>query len=112
MNGSQGGLSARVRVERGGFRLDVALAADPGETVAVMGPSGAGKSTLLGALAGLVPLAGGEVRVGDRILDGAGGRGGAGDATDGRGASGDAADGRDRAGRGRAGRAASGRVHV
>lgn len=58
-----GALDARVVVDRRGFRLDVALTAAPGETVAVMGPSGAGKSTLLGALAGLTRLGGGHVRI-------------------------------------------------
>ncbi|MDZ8200050.1 ABC transporter ATP-binding protein [Microbacterium sp. SSW1-59] len=62
-------LDAAVRVERpGGFVLDMAIAADPGEIVAVLGPSGAGKSTLLGALAGLDRLDAGHVRVGDRTV--------------------------------------------
>jgi molybdate transport system ATP-binding protein len=64
-------LDARIVVERPGFVLDVALHAAPGEVVAVMGPSGAGKSTLLGALAGLVPLSDGHVRLGERMLDAA-----------------------------------------
>lgn len=41
---------------------------EPGTAVAVSGPSGAGKSTLLLALAGLMPDASGEVRVGDGTL--------------------------------------------
>ncbi|MBT9383832.1 ATP-binding cassette domain-containing protein [Pseudooceanicola sp. CBS1P-1] len=41
-----------------------------GEAVALSGPSGAGKSTCLMALAGLVPLAEGEIRVCGRLLDG------------------------------------------
>ena len=64
-------LDAHVVVERRGFRLDAVVQASSGETVAVMGPSGAGKSTLLGALAGLVPLDGGHVRLGERMLDSA-----------------------------------------
>jgi molybdate transport system ATP-binding protein len=64
-------LDAHVIVERRGFRLDAVVQAGPGETVAVMGPSGAGKSTLLGALAGLVTLDGGHMRLGDRMLDSA-----------------------------------------
>ena len=59
-----GALDAHVVVGgRGGFRLDVALSAGPGEIVAVMGPSGAGKSTLLNAIAGLVRLDEGTIRV-------------------------------------------------
>lgn len=64
-------LDARVVVARHGFVLDAAVSAGPGEVVAVMGPSGAGKSTLLGALAGLVPLREGHVRLGGRVLDAA-----------------------------------------
>src|SRR5690606_10594464 len=40
--------------------------AEPGEVVALLGPNGAGKSTALRALAGLVPMSGGHIR-----LDGA-----------------------------------------
>ncbi|WP_416925475.1 ABC transporter ATP-binding protein [Tropicimonas sp.] len=49
-------------------RLDIA----PGEAVVVRGPSGAGKSTLLHVLAGLLPVASGEVRWGETRLDGLG----------------------------------------
>jgi molybdate transport system ATP-binding protein len=55
-------LDAQVVVRRPGHTLDVHLAADPGDVVAVIGPNGAGKSTLLRALAGLVPLGDGFVR--------------------------------------------------
>ena len=43
-----------------GASLDVSS----GEILAVLGPNGAGKSTLVKALAGLVPIAGGTVRMG------------------------------------------------
>ena len=62
-------LDARVLARRGRFELDAELRAVPGEVLAVLGPNGAGKSTLLRALAGLAPLAGGHVRLGDRVLD-------------------------------------------
>ncbi len=41
-----------------------------GEVLAVIGPSGSGKSTLLRAIAGLEPLAGGQILAGGRSLDG------------------------------------------
>uniref|UniRef100_UPI001F5F32EB ATP-binding cassette domain-containing protein n=1 Tax=Actinomadura roseirufa TaxID=2094049 RepID=UPI001F5F32EB len=61
--GPDAGLDARLVVRRGAFDLDLTLTAAPGEVVALLGPNGAGKSTALRALAGLVPLAGGHVRV-------------------------------------------------
>jgi len=48
-------------------RVDVTLAAEPGDVVAVIGPNGAGKSTLLHALAGLV-TAEGHARLDGRDL--------------------------------------------
>lgn len=63
------GLDARLVVDRGTFRLDVALAAAPGEVVALLGPNGAGKTTALRALAGLVPLSGGHLRLDGAELD-------------------------------------------
>ncbi|MBX6766523.1 MAG: ABC transporter ATP-binding protein [Actinomadura rubrobrunea] len=62
------GLEARLLVRRGDFALDLDLAAAPGEVVALLGPNGAGKSTALRALAGLVPLADGYIRVDGRDL--------------------------------------------
>ncbi|GAA4083724.1 ABC transporter ATP-binding protein [Actinomadura miaoliensis] len=62
------GLDARLLVRRGGFELDLELTAGPGEVVALLGPNGAGKSTALRALAGLVPMADGHIRVDGREL--------------------------------------------
>ncbi|GGL33832.1 ABC transporter ATP-binding protein [Phycicoccus endophyticus] len=56
-------LDARVRAHRGGFAVDVALEAADRAVVAVLGPNGAGKTTLLHALAGLLRLDEGHVRV-------------------------------------------------
>ncbi|WP_051812216.1 ABC transporter ATP-binding protein [Streptomyces sp. NRRL S-340] len=63
------GLDARLVVDRGAFRLDVALTAEPGEVVALLGPNGAGKTTALRALAGLVPLSEGHLRLDGAELD-------------------------------------------
>ncbi|MFJ2775890.1 ABC transporter ATP-binding protein [Kitasatospora sp. NPDC087315] len=62
-------LDARLRVERAAFTLDLALTAAPGEVVALLGPNGAGKSTALRALAGLLPLTGGHLRLDGRVLE-------------------------------------------
>ncbi|MEZ3160519.1 ABC transporter ATP-binding protein [Microbacterium sp. BWT-B31] len=68
-----GSLDARVVVRRRtGFRLDVAVGAEPGEVVAVMGPSGAGKSTLVAAIAGLVRLDDGAIAIDGRVVASAG----------------------------------------
>ncbi|MDN3021388.1 ABC transporter ATP-binding protein [Streptomyces sp. S.PB5] len=63
------GLDARLVVDRGGFRLDVSLTAAPGDVVALLGPNGAGKTTALRALAGLVPLTDGRLRLDGVELD-------------------------------------------
>jgi molybdate transport system ATP-binding protein len=63
------GLDARLVVDRGAFRLDVALTAAPGDVVALLGPNGAGKTTALRALAGLIPLTGGHLRLDGAALD-------------------------------------------
>lgn len=63
------GLDAHLVVDRGSFRLDVTLTAAPGDVVALLGPNGAGKTTALRALAGLVPLTHGHLRLDGAELD-------------------------------------------
>lgn len=58
--------SVAIRMED--FALNADFSVDPGPPLAVIGPSGAGKSTLLGAMAGFVPLAGGQIRWDGRDL--------------------------------------------
>jgi putative ABC transport system ATP-binding protein len=55
----------QVTVRRGGHDVlvEVSMAAASGQVIAVTGASGAGKSTLLWTIAGLLPVAAGEVRL-------------------------------------------------
>ncbi|MFO7960485.1 MAG: ABC transporter ATP-binding protein [Nitriliruptoraceae bacterium] len=62
-------LSAQLRLQLGTLDLDVRLDAAPGQVVAVVGPNGAGKTTLLRAVAGLLPLADGRIRIGDLLVE-------------------------------------------
>ncbi|MPZ25208.1 MAG: ATP-binding cassette domain-containing protein [Micromonosporaceae bacterium] len=62
-------LDARLTVDRPGFRLDIALTVAPGEVVALLGPNGAGKTTALRAVAGLVHLSAGHVRLAGTTVD-------------------------------------------
>jgi len=62
-------LSARLGVTRGEFTLDLPLEVAEGEVVALLGPNGAGKSTALRALAGLLALTDGHIRLGDHVWD-------------------------------------------
>lgn len=62
-------LAARLQRQLGTLDLDVRLDAAPGEVVAIVGPNGAGKTTLLRAVAGLLPLAGGRIRIGDHLVE-------------------------------------------
>ncbi|MBO0806058.1 MAG: ATP-binding cassette domain-containing protein, partial [Nocardiopsaceae bacterium] len=63
-------LNADVEVDRRDFTVRARLSVAAGERVALFGPSGAGKTTVLEAIAGLVPLTGGRVTLGDRTLSG------------------------------------------
>jgi molybdate transport system ATP-binding protein len=57
----------QLRLER--LSLDAELSVRAGEVVALLGPNGAGKSTVLRALAGLLRLAGGAVRLDGAVLE-------------------------------------------
>ncbi len=64
------GLDAHLVVRRDDdFTLDLPLRIPAGRTVALLGPNGAGKSTAVAALAGLLPIDSGHVRLGERTLD-------------------------------------------
>lgn len=56
-------VTARVVTHIGDFGIDAQIEARPGETVALLGPNGAGKSTVLKAIAGLVPIEDGCIRI-------------------------------------------------
>lgn len=62
-------LDARLVVRRGRFRLDVGLAIERGETVALLGPSGAGKTTVVRLLAGAAGLDDGHIRLDGVAVD-------------------------------------------
>jgi NitT/TauT family transport system ATP-binding protein len=61
---AKGGTEERVHALR-----DINLNVESGEFVSLLGPSGCGKTTLLKAIDGLVPIEGGEIRVGGRAID-------------------------------------------
>lgn len=64
-----GGLEAGFTVGRDGFRLDIAISIPAGSTAALLGPNGAGKSTAVAALAGLLPVDAGSIRLDGVVLD-------------------------------------------
>ena len=47
---------------------DVAMRAEPGSVTVIIGPNGAGKSTLIKAIAGIVPVSAGQVRLAGRDI--------------------------------------------
>ena len=62
-------LDAELRTHVGDFELQATLDVAQNETLGVVGPNGSGKTTLLRALAGLIALDRGSVRLDDRVLE-------------------------------------------
>ncbi|MBT8165413.1 MAG: ABC transporter ATP-binding protein [Acidimicrobiia bacterium] len=60
------GLGVRFADTEALASIDLTVA--PGELLAVFGPSGSGKTTLLHAIAGFVPVDGGSIEVGGRVV--------------------------------------------
>jgi molybdate transport system ATP-binding protein len=58
-----------VIARESGFRVELGLTIAPGEVVALLGPNGAGKTTALRALAGLLPLTQGRLRLDEELWD-------------------------------------------
>lgn len=71
---SDRGLDARIGLSRGRLRLDVSLTAQRGEVLGILGPNGGGKTSTVLALAGVLPLAAGEVVVSGSTWEKAGTR--------------------------------------
>jgi molybdate transport system ATP-binding protein len=62
-------LEAAVQLKLGPLELDIAFAIGEGEVVALLGPNASGKTTLLRAVAGLVPIGAGHVRLDGQVLE-------------------------------------------
>ncbi len=63
------GLIADVCIRLGDLDLTARVEAAPGEMVVLVGPNGAGKSTLLRAIAGLIPIDSGCIKLDGEVLD-------------------------------------------
>ena len=48
---------------------DLSFTVEDGEFVALVGPSGCGKTTTLNLIAGLIPMSGGDILIGDRLVN-------------------------------------------
>ena len=63
------GLDASIRLTRGEFDLDIDLSIAPGSTTALLGPNGSGKSTTVAALAGILAIDEGHIRLDGTVFD-------------------------------------------
>jgi molybdate transport system ATP-binding protein len=69
VSAAAGALALDAAASRGTFTVRAKVDVAPREVLAVLGPNGAGKSTLLRAVAGLLAIDSGTIRLGDAILD-------------------------------------------
>lgn len=60
--------NVRRRYQGAAVLEDVSLTAPEAQVLALLGPSGSGKSTILRLIAGLEPVDGGEIRIGDELV--------------------------------------------
>jgi len=58
-----GALDVRFSLQLGTLNVQAAVTSEPGETIAIVGPNGAGKSTVLRAIAGLIGIDAGHIRM-------------------------------------------------
>jgi molybdate transport system ATP-binding protein len=62
-------LLADLSVRRSDLAVEISCSVGDGETLGLLGPNGSGKSTVVEALAGLVPLAAGSIRLDGRAIN-------------------------------------------
>jgi molybdate transport system ATP-binding protein len=66
---SGAGLVADISLRRGRFEARAGFDVDRGEVLAILGPNGAGKTSVLRAVAGLLPITDGVIRLDGVVLD-------------------------------------------
>lgn len=60
-------LDSHIVASRGTFQVDIRLRAESGSVIALLGPNGSGKTTSIDAIAGLLPLDSGHVKVSGKV---------------------------------------------